>query len=286
MNEHACRFGDESHLTGILTEPDGPPRALLLLVSAGLVPKFGPFRLYTELARRLAREQIATLRFDLGGIGDSRRASPTLGLRDRTSREVRAAADYLAARWGATPLVLGGLCSGAEDSFRAAEHDPRVAGVVMIDPFAYRTRGFLPRHLVYRALRRTRRLLGLYRPIPKVAAAASGSDRLVSYEYMSRAESTRILAALVARGTSVHFVYTGGARESFNHRRQLKAMFPEVDFGDRVTLDHFPALEHTQMLEGDRARLVDAIAKRLRPLSRASEERARPVHELRVASSS
>ena len=284
MKERACRFGDESHLAGIVTEPDGPPRGRLVLLSAGLVPKFGPFRLYTELARRLARDQIVTLRFDLGGIGDSRRAHPALPLRERTSREVKAAVDFIAEHYGAGPLVLGGLCSGAEDAFRAAGQDPRVAGVVMVDPFAYRTRGFLPRHLLYRALRRTRRLLGLYRPIPKVSTAANGgAERVVNYEYMSRAESTRILGKLIARRARVHFLYTGGARESFNHRGQLKDMFPDVDFAGRVTLDHFPALEHTQMLEGDRARIVDAVAKRLRWVSL---ERALPAQDVRAASSS
>ncbi len=53
----------------------GPPRraALCVLVNAGMVAKSGPWRLYVEVARRLAHAGVATLRFDLGGIGDSRR---------------------------------------------------------------------------------------------------------------------------------------------------------------------------------------------------------------------
>jgi hypothetical protein len=167
-------------------------------------------------------------------------------------------------------IVLGGLCSGAEDSFRAAEDDPRVRGVVMIDPFAYRTGGWLPRHVLHRAVRRTRRALGLYRPIPSTRATAEGA-RVVSYAYMDRDESTRILNALIARRARVHFLYTGGAREVFNHPGQLKSMFQHVDFERLVTVDHFPELEHTQMLEADRHSIVDAISRRLRWVASESD---------------
>jgi dienelactone hydrolase len=268
VNEQTCQFGEASHLAGIVTEPDrsrGPERGVLVLLSAGLVPKFGPFRLYAEIARGLAREGIATLRFDLDGIGDSQHAHAGLTLRERTRLDVRAAVDFVRSHHDVHDVVLAGLCSGAEDAFRNAENDPRVTGVVMIDPFAYRTRGFLPRYLLHRVGRRTRRALGLYRPLPPTHRAGSdGAPRVVNYAYMNRDEATRILKALVARGVHVHFVYTGSAREVFNHPSQLQAMFEHVDFGDLVTVDHLPELQHTQLLESDRSCIVDAISRRLR----------------------
>ncbi len=159
--------------------------------------------------------------------------------------------------------MLGGLCSGAEDSFRAAEGDPRVKGVVLVDPFAYRTRGWLWRHVVYRATRRLLRALGLHRPFVRAPAGRHGGRSLVSYHHMDRAESSRILRALVKRGVRVHFVYTGGARELFNHPRQLRAMFRDVAFDGRVTLDHFLEVGHTPLLEAERCTIVEAIAQRL-----------------------
>ena len=63
MKESCCQFGPLGQLAGILTEPDAPaPRVALVLVSAGLSPKCGPFRLYAELARRLAIIMHAMLR--------------------------------------------------------------------------------------------------------------------------------------------------------------------------------------------------------------------------------
>jgi pimeloyl-ACP methyl ester carboxylesterase len=256
VKESCCQFGPGRQLAGILTEPAGQARAsAVVLVSAGITPKFGPFRLYTELARRLARDGFRTLRFDLGGIGDSGQPHPGAPLRERTHLELSAALDYLGERFELRNITLAGLCSGAEDSLRHAVRDPRVSGVVMIDPFAYRTVGFAWRHLRYRAKRRLLRALGLYRP-----ATRTGEAALVNYQHMSRAESSCIVRGLLERGTRLHFVYTGGMREHFNHPGQLKAMFCDIPLPDSVKLDHFPRLDHTQLLERDRRKLVEAIA--------------------------
>ena len=129
MKEHCCQFGAGQGLAGIVCEPSSErPRQALILVSAGLLPKQGPFRLYAQLARRLAGSGVVTLRFDLGGIGDSALDTSGLPLRARTERDLQAAIDFLQQRFPAAQLVLAGLCSGAEDAFRMAARDPRVAG--------------------------------------------------------------------------------------------------------------------------------------------------------------
>lgn len=268
MKEKSSQFGPQGQLAGILTEPDSDPRGTAcLLVSAGLVPKFGPYRIYTQLARRLARDGFSTLRFDLGGIGDSQAEYAHVPLRARTQLEIGAALDQLMVAGAWNGVVLGGLCSGAEDSFRYAEMDPRVTGVVLIDPFSYRTAGWKWRHWAHQLMRRSLRALGLYRPIARstvaAPAGAAPGKSLLSYKYMDRTESERILRALIDRGVYIHFVYTGGMRESFNHKGQLQAMFRGVDFKGRVSLDYFPRSEHTQALEADRHALVEAISQRM-----------------------
>jgi pimeloyl-ACP methyl ester carboxylesterase len=264
VTEVCCHFGLRGGLSGIITEPGSPARRVgLVLVSAGLSAKRGPFRLYAELARRVARDGVRTLRFDLGGLGDSRSEYTGHLLEERTRLEIKAAVDHLVGSHGLDDVVLGGLCSGAEDSLRAAESDTRVKGVVLVDPFAYRTGGWLWRHVLYRATRRLLRALGLHRPLVRVPVGSQGARSLVTYRFMDRAESGRILRTLVGRGTHVHFVYTGGARELFNHPRQLQAMFGDVTFDGRVTLDHLPHAGHTQLLESDRRSIVETIARRL-----------------------
>jgi len=261
LREAACRFGDARRLAGIVTEPALGAHRACVLVTAGLVPKHGPFRLYTELARELARDGVASLRFDLSAIGDSAPAAGAAPLRERTEAELRAAVDELVARTGVADVAAFGLCSGAEDALRYAEHDARVTAVVMVDPFSYRTAGFAWRHLAYRVSRRALRAAGVYRPLVR---REGGARRLIDYAYMKREESARLLRALVARGVQVAFVYTGGARDTFNHARQLRAMFPDLDLRRSVSVDYFPHLDHTPFFAADRDELIAAVRRRLR----------------------
>lgn len=256
LREVICQLGAADNLVGIMTEPALRTHQLpVVLVNAGLVPKAGPFRLYTQLARRLARDGHRVLRFDLGGLGDSPAAHTDEPLRVRTARDIRAAIDHAD---GGDGVVIGGLCSGAEDAYRYAETDARVRQVVLVDPFAYRTASWRWRHLLHRAYRRALRATGIYRPLH-----TSAVQRAVVYAYMDQAEATRILRALVARQARIHFLYTGGSRDTFNHPGQLAEMFPGIPLAPLVTLDHLPQLDHTQLLEADRRAVVDAIAARL-----------------------
>ena len=258
MKESACRFGEHGQLSGVVTEPAGAPRAAVVLVSAGLTPKFGPFRLYAQLGRRLAAEGVLTLRFDLGGIGDSGQGYAGHPLKKRTELEIKAALDFLSERRGLDAVVLGGLCSGAEDSFRYAEHDARVAGLILMDPFGYKTAGWRARDLLIRAARRVLWALGLV----SIDAPESAGAALIDYAHMDHAEASRILRALIQRKVPMHFVYTGGMRESFNHKGQFKTMFDGIDFQGLVRLDYFPQLRHTQALEADRRTVIEAITSR------------------------
>ncbi|HXK20682.1 MAG TPA: alpha/beta fold hydrolase [Polyangiaceae bacterium] len=259
MKEVCCQFGPHAQLAGILSEPAvSTRRTSVVLVSAGVTPKFGPFRLYAELARCLAGEGFRTLRFDLGGIGDSGQAYAGYPLEQRTELEIGAALDHLSQSFELDGVILLGLCSGAEDSFRYAEQDRRVTRVVMIDPFAYRTSGFAWRHWRYRARQRLLRAVGLYQPLCREAGKS-----LVNYAYMAPSESGRILRTLLKRKVRLHFVYTGGMSRHFNHRGQLQAMFRGVDFDGLIQLDHLPHLDHTQAFATDRRILIDRIAARL-----------------------
>jgi alpha-beta hydrolase superfamily lysophospholipase len=114
LTETSCQFGDHRQLVGVVSEPATCERRIgFVLVNAGVVPKVGPFRLYVQLARRLAGAGIVTLRFDLGGIGDSQQGYSNQPLKARTTLEIRAAVDHLTERYSLDGIVIGGLCSGA-----------------------------------------------------------------------------------------------------------------------------------------------------------------------------
>jgi pimeloyl-ACP methyl ester carboxylesterase len=92
------------------------------------------------MARSWAREGFRVVRLDLPGIGDTpahegdrenRIYAPTI------VRDVRRAMDAEAAAHGAKRFVLLGLCSGAYAAFHVGVADPRVAGIVLINPLTF-----------------------------------------------------------------------------------------------------------------------------------------------------
>lgn len=274
MKEIACQFGEQERLKGILTLPAtwGNSGLALVLVSAGLTAKPGPYRLYTECARALAGCGFATLRFDLGGIGLSQVDSPGLPLPRRTEQDIREALAFLAREHGMSDFVVGGLCSGAEDALRYAEGDDRVRGVVLIDPHAYETpywriRGFFTRYTLNRIVYRILKSVGAVR-VPGDSHSTSSVEgfegKLIDYQYMDRQESTRILGTLLDRGVRVHYVYTGGSIDTFHAARQFAAMFPEVVVRGRVAVDFLPYIEHVQIFEEDRALLVSTVVRQFK----------------------
>ena len=138
MREEAVSFGDGAALVGVITGPDGPrlqvQSAGVILLNQGMIHRVGPNRIYVKLARRLAAEGLTVLRFDFSGIGDSPPGSTDVPSDLRTVVETRAAMDCLSELRGCDRFILMGICSGAVNSINTAAQDPRVSGVVQINP--------------------------------------------------------------------------------------------------------------------------------------------------------
>jgi pimeloyl-ACP methyl ester carboxylesterase len=273
MREIACQFGEQGRLQGVVTVPTEArlSRLALVLVSAGLTAKSGPYRLYADIARGLAHRGFTVLRFDLGGVGSSQIARPDKPLQVRTEQDIRDAIDYLEASHEVTEFVVGGLCSGAEDAFRYAERDARTRGVILVDPHAYentywRFRGLLTRYslnrVVYRILR-TAKVINVVEDSKNRSNVEGFEGSLINYQYMDKTESTRILSALINRDAMVHYIYTAGSIDTFHHSNQFRSMFPKLNLRERVTVDFLSHIEHIQIFGEDRRTLVDAIIRRI-----------------------
>ena len=132
--ETAARFGDGERLFGVLCRPAaaraGEP--IVLMISVGRNSHIGWRRMSVENARALARMGVASLRFDLAGVGDS---APRPGQPEQTlysdwpPLDVTEAIDFAVAQ-GFGPIVLLGVCSGAFVGLQAAINDGRVVGLV------------------------------------------------------------------------------------------------------------------------------------------------------------
>jgi len=134
--------GDHHSLFGILAEPadlaqdDGHSETAILMLNVGTNHRVGPNRLYVKMARAWAERGYRSLRFDLAGIGDSRTAAGYSQSRlysKESTADVGAAIERLSAL-GVRRFILVGLCSGAYVAFQTALADPRVTGLVLINP--------------------------------------------------------------------------------------------------------------------------------------------------------
>jgi alpha-beta hydrolase superfamily lysophospholipase len=141
-SDRAIRFGRDGRLFGFLAEPararaEGPT---VILLTAGCAPHTGPHRLHTGLARNWAARGHAVLRFDLGGIGESRppgHAATNVAYPEHALDDILAALETVAREIGRQPVALAGLCSGGWHAFRAAREGLPVDAIFSVNPQLY-----------------------------------------------------------------------------------------------------------------------------------------------------
>jgi exosortase A-associated hydrolase 1 len=126
-------------LVGVLAAPEpAAPRGVLIVVG-GPQYRAGSHRQFTLLARHLADAGIASLRFDYRGMGDSSGALRTF---EHAGEDIRHAIDQLMARVPALrEVVIWGLCDAASAALFYAHDDPRVAGLVLLNPWVRTEQG-------------------------------------------------------------------------------------------------------------------------------------------------
>jgi pimeloyl-ACP methyl ester carboxylesterase len=138
MKEQVVTLGKFQSLIGVITEPDPAVKKMdlpaVILLNAGLIHRVGPNRFYVRIARSLAEMGFTTLRLDLSGIGDSKVRPDNLPFEKSNVDDTRQAMDYLSEKMGFQKFLLMGHCGGGINSFKTAQEDTRVAGVVIINP--------------------------------------------------------------------------------------------------------------------------------------------------------
>lgn len=138
MNERVLRFNCEGEtLFGILAEPGeaASPGVGVLIVVGGPQYRVGSHRQFVVLARALAEAGWPALRFDYRGMGDSTGAPRTF---ESVTADLQAAiAALLSTRPELQRVVIWGLCDAASAAllYVEAQQDPRVAGLVLLNPW-------------------------------------------------------------------------------------------------------------------------------------------------------
>lgn len=126
-------------LYGVLGLPEQPSKRGVVFVVGGPQYRAGSHRQFTLLARHLAKHGVATLRFDYRGMGDSDGMARTF---ENVGDDIRSAIDHFLEQVPQLrEVVLWGLCDGASASMFYAHRDPRVHGLVLLNPWTRTEQG-------------------------------------------------------------------------------------------------------------------------------------------------
>jgi exosortase A-associated hydrolase 1 len=142
--------GPQGAMLGVLSECSDTAQRQgvgLLIVSGGAQYRAGAHRQFATLARTLADQGFAVLRFDLPGVGDS--PGEPLAF-EASAPSVAAAIDALQAQVPYAPRVaLWGLCDGASACLLHQDEraDERVAGMALLNPWVRSEQTLAAAHL-------------------------------------------------------------------------------------------------------------------------------------------
>lgn len=255
------RFGS---MSGMISEPTGASgeRLCVVLLNAGATRRVGLHRMWVEAARRWAIQGIPTLRLDVEAIGDADGDETPYQddgafYTDGFVGQVRSALDFLQSRGLGSRFVLGGLCSGAFWSFHLALEDPRVRGVMLLNPRALiwttelgprrDLRAALTQRPSLRRLRRAATPSRLGAVARWLALAPRRAIGRLSPAKAGQATSSRALEhdldRLVSSGCRMLLLFS--EREPVEGELERAGLLARLADAPNVSLEHVPVVDHT-----------------------------------------
>jgi len=140
------------YLSAIIHRAPGAAARGVLVVVGGPQYRVGSHRQFVLLARTLAAAGLPTMRFDHRGMGDSEGEARDF---ERIDEDIRAAISaFFERQEGLREVVLWGLCDAASAALFYAHGDPRIAGLVLLNPWIRSERGLARSYLKHYYLTR------------------------------------------------------------------------------------------------------------------------------------
>jgi exosortase A-associated hydrolase 1 len=124
----------------------------VLIAVGGPQYRAGSHRQFALLANDLSAQGHAVMRFDYGGMGDS---TGEPGSFEHVGEDLRAAVDHFLAQVPeVTEVAIWGLCDAASAALFYSHQDPRVCGIVLLNPWVRTAQGEARAHLKHYYVRR------------------------------------------------------------------------------------------------------------------------------------
>ncbi len=252
------------HLAVTLTLPARSPRGpVLLTMNAGVLGRPGPQRINVKLARAVAQRGGASVRVDLSGLGDSRRATqPADDYLLQTRHDLQAVMAAVQGLTGLDRFVVFGICSGAQNALELAAHDDRVEALWLVDGPAWPTSTTKWWRILLNLRRRPGvTLAGWWRRwrSPKVPAVAPTANALPTGQADGPQRWAARMDELCARGVRVTLWFTSSWLAYVSHPRQLHRQFSGHAFLSASRIEFLPELDHTLTTLDGQHRLLEDV---------------------------
>jgi len=170
------------------------------------------------------------------------------------------------ARLGRRPIVLAGLCIGADNATNLTLKEPRVVGMVLLDPICFPDRGYRARAILAKYTNPARYIGWLRRHLRTLAASRrlpSKQDRSIDPLALRYASTPEQLAATFeavrVREGQVLSVFTSYALHYYNQAGQLGRALGIKDYSQFCSELFWPWARHTYATETHRRRLIEEI---------------------------
>ena len=272
FNEQVALLGRDSSLVSIITRPApsaGSDRPAIVILNTGIIHRVGHHRMYVSLARMLAGAGHTVVRFDFCGIGDSAPARDRMPPLAACLQQIGDVVNSLARTYSIPRFVLVGLCSGGDHAILYARNDPRVVGLVLMDPTLPPTLRYYF-HYVLQRLPHARNWLSILRGRSGLlkmltshvghrlrTGGGSGEPTLQSLQFSSHL--ARCYRTVARRSVDMLAVFTCvSARHTYP--QQILDAFPETGSGGSLRLEYFPESDHHFSPPQARSRLLRVIA--------------------------
>ena len=290
LPERPVHVGAERMLFGIVTEPPAEERRAraVILLNSGADYHIGAGRMYVSMARRWALQGYIVLRMDLAGLGDS---ATRPGRPDdevfppAVIDDVRQAIDFLRSEYAVREVTLGGLCSAAYHTLRAAVAGLPLNRILMVNPqnFSWqermanddlqlvdviKERGYGDRALSLANWKRlltgqvdVRTVLRIHGVRARFAIESGLRDAARRLHIKLPRDLGAELQEIVARGVRVVFVFARG--EPGIELLKIQGGSAVKRLGDHCHVHIIDSADHTFTWSGPRARLEQVLSDEL-----------------------
>ena len=265
MKEDTFQYGENLRGFGIVTLPDQTDNApVVVALNAGLLHRSEPYRLNVMAARTLAELGYICIRVDLSGKGDTP-ARSGLTNRESVATDWRHIHTAIEKRFGSRPVIIMGLCSGADNAVKLAAEFEGIRGVILLDPISPRDTAFAKRdfqqkisnpynwlRLPFILLRRIKRLIGAPEDDPEVMGLR---------DEPTSADLEQCMSNLVNRQGRCIAFFTSHARKHYNQQGQFSRALAHIPGLDNICEEfYWPEVRHLYPVQTHRERLLREIA--------------------------